>query len=167
MWLSHPCSPLRPVLFLFGVRQRSLPLVLVAGSGFACIERRIYFLILYIEFWVCRGGGCIRWTLSLFFTSCLMYFTSFFKYFHVINEHCKTKKVSGFLYFTSACIKCCAAAVESCPYFTSVLLYFSGPSGLVMPALLCSMHIEQKPFPNYFSATTCWNSTKLYRNLQY
>jgi hypothetical protein len=29
------------------------------------------------------------------------------------------------------------------------------------------MHIEQKSFPRYFSATTGWNSTKLYGNLQY
>jgi hypothetical protein len=32
---------------------------------------------------------------------------------------------------------------------------------------LCSMHIEQKSFSRYFSATTGWNSTKLYGNLQY
>jgi hypothetical protein len=29
------------------------------------------------------------------------------------------------------------------------------------------MHIEQYSFPRYFSATTDWNSMKLYGNLQY
>jgi hypothetical protein len=32
---------------------------------------------------------------------------------------------------------------------------------------LCIMRIEQKSFPPYFSATTGWNSMKLYGNLQY
>jgi hypothetical protein len=44
--------------------------------------------------------------------------------------------VSRFLCFTSAGVKCCVAAVKSCPYFISVLLYFSGPSESLMPALL-------------------------------
>jgi hypothetical protein len=39
-----------PVLFLFGIRLGSLPLVLVAGSllGVAFIERRLSLLILFI-----------------------------------------------------------------------------------------------------------------------
>jgi hypothetical protein len=32
---------------------------------------------------------------------------------------------------------------------------------------LCSLLIEQYAFPRYFSATSGWNSTKLYGNHQY
>jgi hypothetical protein len=44
--------------------------------------------------------------------------------------------VSRFLYFITAGVKCYVAVVKVAPYFTSVLLYFSGPSGSFMPALL-------------------------------
>jgi hypothetical protein len=45
--------------------------------------------------------------------------------------------VSRFLYFLyTAGIKCYVVAVKGCPYFTSVLLYFAGPSGSLTQALL-------------------------------
>jgi hypothetical protein len=40
------------------------------------------------------------------------------------------------LYLTTADVKCRVTVVKSCPYFILVLLYFSGPSGSLMPALL-------------------------------
>jgi hypothetical protein len=44
--------------------------------------------------------------------------------------------VSRFLFYVTASAKCCVAVLKVVPFFTSVLIYFSGPSGSLMPALL-------------------------------
>jgi hypothetical protein len=44
--------------------------------------------------------------------------------------------VSGILYFTTAGVKCCVAAVKCCPVLHFSVVIFSGPSGSLMPAPL-------------------------------
>jgi hypothetical protein len=44
--------------------------------------------------------------------------------------------VSRFFYFATAGVKCCVAAVKSCPVLHFSVVIFSGPSGSLIPALL-------------------------------
>jgi hypothetical protein len=66
-----------------------------------------------------------------------------------------TSVFSGYLYITTAGVRCSVASVKVASHFTSVLLYFSGPSRLLIPADLAVVR-DVAPFQNPY----CTDSIK-------